>query len=143
MRRKPIFWVSVAWQGEGDTVAPDATASACGAGLYGTAARRRLVTLSVATCLPGGSGMLMTMRHSRRPAADSRQRGLTLVEVMVAMTIGIILLLALGTLFANSTRVFKVNDDFARMQENGPMHSTPLDPISDRRAFMAISRPMT
>ena len=31
----------------------------------------------------------MTMRHSRRPAADSRQRGLTLVEVMVAMTIGI------------------------------------------------------
>ena len=61
----------------------------------------------------------MTMRHSRRPAADSRQRGLTLVEVMVAMTIGIILLLALGTLFANSTRVFKVNDDFARMQENG------------------------
>lgn len=53
---QPIFWVSVAWQGEGDTVAPDATASACGAGLYGTAARRRLVTLSVATCLPGGSG---------------------------------------------------------------------------------------
>ncbi|ACV35532.1 Tfp pilus assembly protein PilW-like protein [Candidatus Accumulibacter phosphatis] len=61
----------------------------------------------------------MTMRHSRRPGANSRQRGLTLVEVMVAMTIGIILLLALGTLFANSTRVFKVNDDFARMQENG------------------------
>ena len=59
------------------------------------------------------------MRHSRRPAARSPQRGLTLVEVMVAMTIGIILLLALGTLFANSTRVFKVNDDFARMQENG------------------------
>lgn len=53
---QPIFWVSVAWQGEGDTVAPDATASACGAGLYGTAARRRLVTLSVATCLPGGPG---------------------------------------------------------------------------------------
>ncbi|ACV35531.1 type IV pilus modification protein PilV [Accumulibacter sp.] len=53
---QPIFWVSVAWQGEGDTVAPDATASACGAGLYGTAARRRLVTLRVATCLPGGPG---------------------------------------------------------------------------------------
>ncbi len=61
----------------------------------------------------------MTMGRSRRPAADSRQRGLTLVEVLVAMTIGIILLLALGTLFANSTRVFKISDDFARMQENG------------------------
>lgn len=53
---QPVFWVSVAWQGEGDTVAPAATASACGAGLYGTAARRRLVTLTVATCVPGGSG---------------------------------------------------------------------------------------
>lgn len=54
-----------------------------------------------------------------QPVAASRQYGLTLVEVMVAMTIGIILLLALGTLFANSTRVFKVSDEFARMQENG------------------------
>ena len=54
-----------------------------------------------------------------RPAAHARQRGMTLVEVMVAMTIGIILLLALGGLFANSTRVFKVNDEFSRMQENG------------------------
>ena len=48
-----------------------------------------------------------------------RQAGMTLVEVMVAMTVGIILLLAMGTLFANSTRVFKANDDFSRMQENG------------------------
>ncbi|HMW56426.1 MAG TPA: type IV pilus modification protein PilV [Accumulibacter sp.] len=48
---QPVFLVSVAWQGESDTVAPDATtASACGAGLYGTAARRRLVTLTVVTC---------------------------------------------------------------------------------------------
>ena len=61
----------------------------------------------------------MMRRLVCRPAARSVQRGLTLVEVMVAMTIGIILLLALGTLFANSTRVFKRSDDFARMQENG------------------------
>ncbi|MEF8767468.1 MAG: type IV pilus modification protein PilV [Candidatus Accumulibacter phosphatis] len=45
---QPVFLVSVAWQGESDTGIP--TASACGAGLYGTAARRRLVTLTVVTC---------------------------------------------------------------------------------------------
>ncbi len=43
-----VFLISVAWQGESDTGIP--TASACGAGLYGTAARRRLVTLTVVTC---------------------------------------------------------------------------------------------
>jgi type IV pilus assembly protein PilV len=48
---QPIFWVSVAWQGEGDTVAPAATASACGTGLYGAGdTMRRLVTLRVSTC---------------------------------------------------------------------------------------------
>lgn len=62
--------------------------------------------------------MTRLVTDSRSPVVR-RQRGLTLVEVMVAMTIGIILLLALGTLFANSTRVFKANDDFSRMQENG------------------------
>ncbi|MGH8616859.1 MAG: type IV pilus modification protein PilV [Burkholderiales bacterium] len=39
------YRVSVTWQGEEETLAP--TASACGNGLYGTAARRRLVFLDV------------------------------------------------------------------------------------------------
>ena len=48
---QPIFWVSVAWQGEGDTVAPAPTASTCGTGLYGAGdTMRRLVTLRVSTC---------------------------------------------------------------------------------------------
>lgn len=46
---QPVFRVSVAWQGETDTAVP--AASTCGTGLYGaTDARRRLVTLDVATC---------------------------------------------------------------------------------------------
>lgn len=53
---QPLFWVSVAWQGEGDTGAPPATASTCGAGLYGAETRRRLVTLNLTTCqLVGGA----------------------------------------------------------------------------------------
>lgn len=61
----------------------------------------------------------MSRRRPGGPVTPSPQFGLTLVEVMVAMAVGIILLLALGTLFANSTRIFKANDDFSRMQENG------------------------
>ena len=65
---------------------------------------------------------------------------MTLVEVMVAMTVGIILLLAMGTLFANSTRVFKANDDFSRMQENGAyalnaIGATPMDLVSILQAM--------
>ena len=62
---------------------------------------------------------VVILRQFSGPAVNALQRGLTLVEVMVAMTIGIILLLAMGSLLVNSTRVFKVSDDFARMQENG------------------------
>lgn len=47
------------------------------------------------------------------------QHGLTLVEVMISMTIGLILLVALGTMLSTSLRNFKVNDDFSRLQENG------------------------
>lgn len=47
----PVFWVSVAWQGEGNTVPPANDASACGKDLYGNEARRRLVTLRVSTCM--------------------------------------------------------------------------------------------
>ena len=37
--------ISVAWQGDMDTVAP--ATSACGAGLYGTAGRRRVVSIDI------------------------------------------------------------------------------------------------
>lgn len=48
-----------------------------------------------------------------------RQRGLSLIEVMVGMTIGLLLLVALGSMMFGSTRSFKVQDNFSRMQDNG------------------------
>lgn len=47
------------------------------------------------------------------------QRGLTLIEVMVALTVGLILLIALGSMLVGAIRHYKVQDDFSRMQENG------------------------
>lgn len=53
-----------------------------------------------------------------RQSAGS-QRGFTLVELMIAMTIGLILLLVIGTVFTSSRQVFRVQEDNARIQESG------------------------
>ncbi len=46
------------------------------------------------------------------------QKGLSLVELMVAMVIGLIILAAVSTLFANSNKNYKTTDSLARLQEN-------------------------
>lgn len=48
-----------------------------------------------------------------------RQAGLSLVELMVGMTVGAIIGVGLLVLMTNSSRAFRVQDDFARLQENG------------------------
>lgn len=49
----PTFVVSVAWQGDMETTAP--TSSSCGEGQYGSAAKRRLVSLTVSGCRLNGT----------------------------------------------------------------------------------------
>jgi type IV pilus assembly protein PilW len=45
-------------------------------------------------------------------------RGFTLVELMVAMTIGLIILVAVSTLFVSSKQTYTTQDRLARLQEN-------------------------
>ena len=47
-----------------------------------------------------------------------RQRGFSLIELMIAMTIGLLLMTALSQLFITSKRNFSATDDSARIQEN-------------------------
>jgi len=47
------------------------------------------------------------------------QRGFTLVELMVAMTIGLVLLLVIGTVFVSSRQTFSEQENHARLQETG------------------------
>lgn len=58
----------------------------------------------------------------------TKQQGFTLVELMVAMTIGLILLGGVITILTSSQQVYRVNDALARMQENA------------RYAFQVLSR---
>lgn len=48
-----------------------------------------------------------------------RQLGVSLVELMVAMTIGLILLAALGYLFLGTRQTSRTQDDLSRLQETG------------------------
>ena len=51
---------------------------------------------------------------------DSKaQQGFTLVELMIALTISLILLLVIGTVFTSSRQAFRMQEDNARIQESG------------------------
>lgn len=55
---------------------------------------------------------------SLTPALYARQRGVTLIELMVAMAISLVVLLAVGTVYFTTKRTYSVQDEFSRMQES-------------------------
>jgi type IV pilus assembly protein PilW len=60
----------------------------------------------------------MSMQRIDRPPRAARQRGLGLVEVLVAMTIGLLLLGGVGYLFMGSKQLNSAQSDSVRMQES-------------------------
>ena len=58
---------------------------------------------------------MMRLSHPLMPSP----RGFTLVELMVAMTIGLIILGAVGQIFATSSGTYALEEGLARLQENG------------------------
>ena len=54
-----------------------------------------------------------------RPSAFYRARGLTLIELMIAMLIGTILILGIVQVFASSRAAYQLSEGLARVQENG------------------------
>ena len=57
-------------------------------------------------------------RPSRRPLRRT-PRGVSLVELLVGMTVGLFLTMGLLVMMAGTSRGFKTQDEFARMQEGG------------------------
>jgi type IV pilus assembly protein PilW len=55
---------------------------------------------------------------NREPRYYSRHRGLTLVELLVSLVIGLFLLIGVISLFTETRQSFRVNENFARIQEN-------------------------
>jgi type IV pilus assembly protein PilW len=59
------------------------------------------------------------MSRSKPGRLLSRQRGLTLVELMVALVMGLVLLGGVVTVFVANKETYQVQDALARVQENG------------------------
>lgn len=53
------------------------------------------------------------------PRSNSRQRGLTLVELLIALTIGLFVVGAIGALYVNTRNGFSYANEVARIQEVG------------------------
>jgi type IV pilus assembly protein PilW len=56
-----------------------------------------------------------------------KQRGFGLVELMVACTVGVIILGVIGSVYDNTKQVARVNDTISRLQENGRFAVQLLD----------------
>jgi len=57
--------------------------------------------------------------NSRWPTAIAKQRGLTLVEIMIAITISVVLLAGVERIFVSSKHTYRVQDALSRVQESG------------------------
>ena len=67
--------------------------------------------------------MTAPSRHCRY-----RQRGLSLIELMVALAIGLFLIVGALTVFVQSQSTSQVNDSIARLQENGRYFFDVVEP---------------
>lgn len=56
--------------------------------------------------------------NTRQHPAFRRQAGMTLVELMVSLALGVLLLFGVGALFSQNKQSYKQNEDLARLQED-------------------------
>ena len=66
------------------------------------------------------------MNPMRQAVYGCRQRGLTLVELLVAIVMGLVLLGGVATVFVANKQTYRVQDALARVQENGRFAMTFL-----------------
>ncbi len=56
---------------------------------------------------------------NRWPLAFPNQRGLTLIELMIGMALGLVVVVGIGYIYMGSRQSYRVQDNMARIQENG------------------------
>lgn len=60
----------------------------------------------------------MKPEHKTKNKSLFNSRGVTLIELLTAMVISLVVLLAVGTVYLSTKRSYNVQDEFAKMQEN-------------------------
>src|SRR6266436_2373343 len=66
--------------------------------------------------------------NHRSPGLPGRAAGVTLVELLVAMTIGLVLIIGATQVYVDSHAAYAVNDTTARLQENARYGLSVLEP---------------
>lgn len=64
---------------------------------------------------------VQALRPASRAVPCAQEAGVSLVEILVGLAIGLVLSLGLVVMLSGTSRNFKVQDDFARLQENGAL----------------------
>jgi type IV pilus assembly protein PilW len=67
-------------------------------------------------------------RRARQQRAWYRQAGLSMIELMVAMTIGAVLIFGATQVYLNSTKSYGVNESVARLQETARYAMSIIEP---------------
>src|SRR5438876_6476035 len=78
---------------------------------------------------PRVEAMMSQLRSNHRSlSVPGRAAGLTLVELMVAMTIGLVLIVGATQVYVDSSGAYRVNETTARLQENARYVLSVLEP---------------
>src|SRR5437879_7366528 len=72
--------------------------------------------------------MTQPRSNHRSPSVPGRAAGLTLVELLVAMTIGLVLIVGATQVYVDSHAAYAVNETTARLQENARYAMSVLEP---------------
>lgn len=78
-----------------------------------------------------------------------RQAGITVLEILISLSLGLLLVAGIGTIFLGSNQTYRVQEDSARMQETGRFAietigralrqagyaDIPINPVSTKLAF--------
>ena len=59
-----------------------------------------------------------TMKSHLSPNKNIFQSGLTLIELMIAMTISSVLMVGISNIYSSSKQAYKINDEYSILQEN-------------------------
>ena len=59
-----------------------------------------------------------TMKSHLSPNKNAFQSGLTLIELMIAMTISSVLMVGISNIYSSSKQAYKINDEYSILQEN-------------------------
>jgi type IV pilus assembly protein PilW len=83
------------------------------------------------------------MMNSTQTEIRRLQKGVTLIELMVAMLIGSILLIGAVTVFSDSRATFRTSDIIARLQENARFALDTIEPDIRQAAYWGLANGYT